>query len=72
MPNEVALASVPLFSTLPKRTLTKLGRAIRERRYKPGETIVRQGDKATEFFIIEKGKVEILSGKGRKMTKITS
>jgi CRP-like cAMP-binding protein len=70
MPHEVALASVPLFSTLPKRTLTKLGRAIKERRYRPGETIVKVGDKASEFFIIEDGKVEVLGGRGRKLTKI--
>ena len=70
MPHEVTLAAVPLFSQLPKRTLSKLGRAITERRYKDGQTIVKQGDTADAFFIIEKGRVEVLGGSGKKTTKL--
>lgn len=71
MPHEVALSSVPLFSPLPKRTLTRLGRAITERRYRPGQAIVKQGDKANAFYIVAKGKVEVLGrGRGKSMTKL--
>jgi CRP-like cAMP-binding protein len=71
MPHEVTLAAVPLFSQLPKRTLSRLGGAITERRYRSGQTIVKQGDKADAFFIIEKGRVEVLgAGSGKKRTKL--
>ncbi len=71
MPHEVTLSTVPLFSQLPKRTLSRLGRAISQRRYRPGQTIVKQGEKANAFYIIEKGRVEVLGkGRGRNPTKL--
>lgn len=70
MPHEVALAAVPLFSQLPKKTLTSLGRTITERRYRKGQTIVKQGDASDAFYIIAKGNVEVLGGRGKKPTKL--
>ena len=70
MPHEVTLSSVPLFSQLPKRTLSRLGRSVRQRRYRPGQAIVKQGDKADAFYIVERGRVEVLAGRGKKSAKL--
>lgn len=66
MPHEEALAAVPLFSQLTRKDLTRLGRAVVERKYKSGETIVKEGEQAVAFFMITKGKVEAISGAGTK------
>ena len=39
-----------------------VGQDIPTRSYKAGEIIFREGDPATELFIIKEGRVEILSG----------
>lgn len=66
MAHEEALAAVPLFSQLTRKDLSRLGRAVVERRYKKGETIVKEGEQAVAFFIIADGKVEVISGAGKK------
>lgn len=66
MPHEEALASVPLFSQLTRKDLTRLGRAVVEREYKKGDTIVKEGEQAVAFFIITKGKVEFIRSAGTK------
>jgi CRP-like cAMP-binding protein len=70
MAHEDELAAVPLFSTLPRKDLTRLGRAVVERNYKKGETIVKEGEQAVAFFIVTKGKVEIAAGAGQKRQKL--
>jgi CRP-like cAMP-binding protein len=70
MAHEEELAAVPLFERLSRKDLSRLGRAVVERKYKKGETIVREGEQAVAFFIISKGKVEVLRGSGQKQTKI--
>jgi CRP-like cAMP-binding protein len=59
MPHEEALAAVPLFSELTRKDLTRLGRAVVERKYSKGETIVKEGEQAVAFFIITKGHAEV-------------
>lgn len=66
MAHEEALAAVPLFSQLTRKDLSRIGRAIVERKYKTGETIVKEGEQAVAFFMITKGKVEAISGAGTK------
>jgi CRP-like cAMP-binding protein len=70
MAHEEALAAVPLFSQLTRKDLTRLGRAVVERKYKAGETIVKEGEQAVAFFMITKGKVEAVTGGGKKQTKL--
>lgn len=70
MAHEEALAAVPLFSQLPRKDLARLGRAVVERHYKKGETIVKEGEQAVAFFIIAKGKVEASRGQGAKKQKL--
>ncbi len=39
-----------------------LGPDVPIRQYRAGETIFREGDRGTEFFVIQRGRVRILSG----------
>lgn len=71
MPHEDQLAAVPLFSQLPRKDLTRLGRAVVERNYKKGDTIVKEGESAVAFFMVTKGKVEVLKGSGAKKRSLT-
>jgi CRP-like cAMP-binding protein len=59
MPHEDALGSVPLFEHLSRKDLSRLGRAVVERKYKKGETIVKEGEQAVAFFMIAKGRVAV-------------
>jgi len=70
MAHEEALAAVPLFSQLTRKDLSRMGRAIVERKYKTGETIVKEGEQAVAFFMITKGKVEVISGAGTKKSVV--
>lgn len=70
MPHEDQLAAVPLFSQLPRKDLTRLGRAVVERHYKKGDVIVKEGESAVAFFIITKGRVEVSKGSGTKKRKL--
>jgi CRP-like cAMP-binding protein len=70
MPHEDQLAAVPLFSQLPRKDLTRIGRAVVERSYKKGETIVKEGDQAVAFFIVTGGRVEVTRGTGAKKQKL--
>jgi CRP/FNR family transcriptional regulator, cyclic AMP receptor protein len=70
MAHEEALAAVPLFSQLTRKDLSRLGRAVVERKYKSGETIVKEGEQAVAFFMITKGKVEAVTGSVKNPTKL--
>lgn len=70
MAHEDELAAVPLFSTLPRKDLTRLGRAVVERNYKKGDTVVKEGEQAVAFFIVISGKVEVSAGGGAKKQKL--
>ena len=70
MAHEEALAAVPLFSQLTRKDLSRLGRAVVERKYRAGETIVKEGEQAVAFFMITKGKVEAVTGSPKKVTKL--
>lgn len=69
MAHEEQLAAVPLFSQLSRKDLARLGRAVVERSYKKGETIVKEGEQAVAFFIVINGKVEVTAGGGTKKQK---
>lgn len=70
MPHEDALRNVQLFSQFASKDLGRLGRAVVERAYKKGETIVKEGEQAVAFFIITKGKVEVIQGAGTKKATV--
>lgn len=56
-PKELAqfLAKVPMFSTINMRSLEKLAKRLRERKYSDGEEIVEQGKVGIGLFFIESG-----------------
>ncbi len=70
MAHEEALAAVPLFSQLSRKDLTRLGRSVVQRKYKKGETIVKQGESAVAFFVIVNGRVEVSQASGAKSQKL--
>lgn len=72
MAHEEALAAVSLFSRLTRKDLGRIGRTVVERKYKTGETIVKEGEQAVAFFMITKGKVEAISGAGTKKSIVLS
>ncbi len=60
MGREDMLKTVPMFSDLGKRDLERLAKLMVLRTVKAGETIIKEGDQAAGFFIIESGKVEAI------------
>ena len=64
MSHEDALAKVPLFSELGRRDLRQLAQVAVERHYKPGQTIIEEGETAVAFFILIEGRAEVIRGVG--------
>ena len=55
------LKKVPLFSGLSQRQLRQLARAVNEREYRPGVTVVRQGKMSgIGFFIVVEGRAAVI------------
>lgn len=63
------LARVPLFAGSSKRQLRGIVDWTKEYRYKPGATIVREGAKGQELFVLLEGKAT-LSRKGKTITRL--
>jgi len=57
--HEDTLSRVSIFSDLSKRELQVLSAGAREREYKPGEALCRQGDSGAGLFVILDGKVRV-------------
>jgi CRP-like cAMP-binding protein len=54
------LKRVPLFSDLNQRQLRRLRRSFRERTYRPGTAIVREGEMSgVDFFVILEGEASV-------------
>lgn len=54
------LKRVPLFSDLSGRQLRSLGRSFREREFRPGTSMVRQGEMSgVDFFVIVEGQASV-------------
>jgi CRP-like cAMP-binding protein len=62
MDREEILKNVPIFSGLDKGHLKRLSRLMVERRFGPGEEIMKEGDQAAGFFVVTSGKVEVVRG----------
>jgi serine/threonine protein phosphatase PrpC len=56
------LSKMPLFSRLGERELLRVMQSVEVRDYKDGETIIREGDKGDELFIVLDGKVRVTRG----------
>jgi CRP/FNR family cyclic AMP-dependent transcriptional regulator len=62
MGREDMLKNVPIFSELSRRDIERLGKLMVPRNVRAGEVIIKEGDQAAGFFIISKGKVEVVQG----------
>ncbi len=56
---------MPLFSRLNERELLRVMQAVEVREYKDGETVIREGDKGDELFIVLDGKVRVSARRRR-------
>ena len=67
--NETVAQSLPLLSPY---VMKELNHRIEKVQYKPGETIIRKGERGDTFFMIAKGKVDVvLQGRLRRDTVIS-
>jgi CRP/FNR family cyclic AMP-dependent transcriptional regulator len=57
-----SLANVPIFRDLPRRAMERLERIARERSFKAGDEILKEGDEGVGFFLITAGKVAVTRG----------
>ncbi|MCR4421775.1 MAG: cyclic nucleotide-binding domain-containing protein [Spirochaetales bacterium] len=53
------LKKIPLFSNFSEKELKSIASLVKEREYKKGDIIVKQGDEGVGLFIIKKGKVKV-------------
>jgi CRP-like cAMP-binding protein len=61
---EETLAHVELFSELEKDDLERLAKVTVSREFEKGDVIVREGELGVAFYIVGKGKVEVVRGLG--------
>lgn len=54
-----ALSRIPLFDGIERRDLERLARSFRERAFREGETVMREGDPGAGFFVILDGSAHI-------------
>jgi CRP-like cAMP-binding protein len=57
-----SLKQVPLFAGLGDRELERLARQFRERRFREGETLTREGDTGAGFFVVAEGNAAVSVG----------
>ncbi len=67
-----AVETAALFARIPQDQRQRLVDNCRERRYSPGETIVKEGERSSSMFLIESGSVAVsiqgATGESRKLT----
>jgi CRP-like cAMP-binding protein len=54
-----SLKKVPLFAGLDKHDLEVIASSMRERRYKAGDTVTKEGAGGVGFFVVEEGEAEV-------------
>ncbi len=64
------LKRVPLFSSLSQRQLKQLARTFKERRFRPGTSMVQQGQMSgVDFFVIAEGEASV-SVDGKEVARL--
>ena len=61
---EDTLASVELFKEVERPDLETLAKIVVVRQFKPGDVIVKEGEPGLAFYIVSKGRVEVVRGLG--------
>jgi CRP-like cAMP-binding protein len=59
MSTEDVLANVPIFKTLGRKSLARIGAHARRRFFRAGDVIVREGEEGVGFFMISDGSVSV-------------
>jgi CRP-like cAMP-binding protein len=68
--HEETLAQVPLFADLSARQLRRIAGKLRERRFEPGATVVREGEMSgIGFFVVSAGEATV-SVDGREVATL--
>ena len=65
------LRRVPLFADLDTRELEQIGRLFKERRFRQGETVVREGSGGAAFFLVDSGELTV-SVRGTERARLTA
>ena len=52
--------ALPLFDDLPVEVLNDLAGRVRLRAFSAGQSVVRQGDRASAFFVVRRGRLEVV------------
>ena len=66
-----ALAAVPMFRDLPKKSLERIEKFARQRSFQAGDVIFKEGEEGVGFFLVDKGTVSVLRG-GTEIAKVSS
>lgn len=64
MATEDTLAKVELFSELERNDLERLAKVTVVRNYNAGDVIVKEGEMGVAFYVVAKGRVEVVHGAG--------
>jgi len=62
MPYQQELSKVWIFAKLEADDLERIGKSVVARTFPAGAEIVKEGEQAVAFYVIVKGKVEVLKG----------
>jgi len=62
MPYEDELSKVWIFAKLDPEDLARIGKSVVPRTFPAGTEIVKDGEQAVAFYVIVKGKVEVVKG----------
>ena len=62
MAHEKELSRVWIFSKLEPEELERIGKSVVARSFRAGEEIVKEGEQAVAFYVIVKGKVQVVKG----------
>ena len=56
------MKKVPLFAGLDNKELEQIASSMRERRFKPGDTMTQEGSGGAAFFVVEQGEADVSVG----------
>jgi CRP-like cAMP-binding protein len=62
MDERTALARAPIFASLKPSLLDQLARSAKRRQFALGESLVKEGDDATTFYVLCSGDAEVVKG----------
>ena len=64
-----ALQGVPLFAELDRSEVEQIARLFKERRFRKGETVIREGSGGAAFFLIDSGRAKVTLG-GKELARL--